>query len=98
MPGIRRGLTLNPRPWLYLRLSSEFDVDPAWRERQPNPLICRNPIDHHTILITESRYRPTPGDRRARSDRYVIAAEIGNIAQIVYASAASDPRRAYIHH
>ena len=38
------------------------------------------------------------GHSCTRGDRNVIAAEVGDIAQVVHASAASDPRYTNIHH
>ena len=86
--------------WLDLRarLTRKCDVDAARSECEPNPLSCCDPIDHDTILVTETRHGTTTGHSCARGDRNVIAAEVGDIAQVVHASAASDPGHTNIHH
>ena len=83
---------------LRARLTRKFNVDAARSECEPNPLSCRDPVDHDTILVTKTRHGTTAGHSYAGGDRNVIAAEVGDIAQAMHASAASDSCHTNIHH
>jgi hypothetical protein len=83
---------------LRARLAREPDVHAAWSECQPNSLSRGNPIDHHAILVAQCPYGTTAGKCCAGGDCDVIAAEIGDIAQVVHCPAAGDSGHSYIHH
>jgi hypothetical protein len=84
--------------YLRARLTRECDFDAARSECEPNPLSCCDSIDHDAILVAETRHGTTTGHSCARGDRNVIAAEIGDIAEVVHATATSDPRDTDVHH
>jgi hypothetical protein len=65
---------------------------------KPNPLSRGASIDHHAILVAQCPYGTSAGKCCPRRDCDVIAAEIGDIAQIAHCPASGDPRHANIHH
>src|SRR3954453_4858446 len=79
-------------------LTCKFNANPARSERQSNPLRRRDAIDHNAILVAKSCHRAPSSNSCARRGRHVIAAEVSDIAQVMYGSASSDPCRTDIPH
>ena len=78
-------------------LIRERYIGPTRSECQADPLSRRDAFDSYTVLIAHACHRASTSKCCPGRERYIIAAEIGNVTQVPHRSTAGYPRHPDVH-